>query len=574
MLSVSAAIHTKWSSALLRHCGTNPYPLSRCDPTRSSRFETESPSVPTGSTLQAAPVPVMITDTSALAVPPHLMEPKIALELRKLQALTPYKPQAWESLLFTTNLTKRYPSLVQSMCTGFFLDFPIITHTQTPPNTSAISDLHEHFNKVIQHEITKSHYFGPFSHSDIESLIGPFQSSPFSIIPKPGKPGCYRILQNYSYPYNISPTHPNPSVNSFTDSDNFPTTWGTFSIISLLIHQLPPDSQVATRDVAEAYRTVPIHHSQWPAAVARIGPDSYCIDTVKCFSSSPSAGIYGAVADGGADLFRSQGIGPLAKWVDDHIFFRVLRTHLAEYNQQRKVRHSELSADGRKQDGGRLWFGGNHFPDGTLNEHVEDCEFACADLSSSSPCSFEDARYAYNFDDIDRLSDFLGIPWEKLKDLPFASSTSYIGFQWDLKSLTVSLSMSKREKYITSINEWTLRPRHTLNDVQTLYGRLLHSCLVVTAGCAYLTCLERMLALCNERPFVAYLPVKGIADDLAWWSSRLSSPISRPIPSPVTLLDPHAFSDASLTGIGISIDRKWRAWHLIPGWQTLDGSRG
>jgi hypothetical protein len=530
--------------------------------------------VPTGNAPQAAPVPAMITGTSALGAPPLPTEHKIALELRKLQALTPYKPQAWESLLLTTNLTKRYPSLVQSMRTGFFLDFPIITHTQTPPNTSSISDLHEPFDKVIQHEITKARYFGPFSHSEIESLIGPFQSSPFSIIPKPGKPGHYRILQNYSYPYNISPSHPNPSINSFTDSDNFPTTWGTFSIISLLIHQLPPNSQVATRDVAEAYRTVPIHHSQWPAAVARIGPDSYCIDTATCFGSSPSAGIYGVVADAGADLFRSQGIGPLAKWVDDHIFFRVLRIYLDEYNQQRRVRHSELSADGRKQDGGRLWFGGNYFPDGTLNEHVEDCEFACADLSSSSPRSFEDARYSYNFDDIDRLSDSLGIPWEKSKDLPFASSTSYIGLQWDLRSLTVSLSMSKREKYITSINEWTLRPRHTLNDVQTLYGRLLHACLVVTSGRAYLTCLERMLALCNDRPFVAYLPVKGIAEDLAWWSSRLSSlHVSRPIPSPVTLLDPHAFSDASLSGIGISIDGKWRAWRLIPGWQTLDGSR-
>ena len=67
----------------------------------------------------------------------------------------------------------------------------------------------------------------------------------------------------------------------------------TFSIISLLIHQLPPGSQVAMRDVLEAYRTVPLHHYQWP----------------------------GAVADAGAKFFRSQGIGPLAKWVDDHIFF-------------------------------------------------------------------------------------------------------------------------------------------------------------------------------------------------------------------------------------------------------------
>ena len=519
-------------------------------------------------------VPATTTDTSVRAAHPHLTELKNALELRKLQALTPYKPQAWEFLLSSTNLTKKYPSLAQCLRTGFFLDFPIINLTQTPPNKSSISEFQDQFDKIIQLEIVKQRYIGPFSRIDIESLIGPFQSSPFSIIPKPGRPDHYRVLQNYSYPYNTTSTLPNPSINSFVDSDNFPTTWGTFSIISLLIHQLPPGSQAATRDVSEAYRTIPLHHSQWPGAVARVGTDTYCIDTATCFGTSPSAGIYGVVADAGADLFRSQGIGPLAKWVDDHIFFRVLRTHLAEYNHQRRNRHSELAANGKIQDGGRLWYGGNHFPDGTLDEHVEDCEFPCADLSSISPRSPEDSLYTYNFDDIDRLSESLGIPWEKSKDLQFASSTSYIGLHWDLKSLTVSLTLKKRDKYITSIEEWNLRLTHTLNDVQKLYERLLHACLVVTSGRAYLTNLEKMLALCNTHPFVSYLPVKGITDDLSWWSAKLSSShVCRPIPGPVTLSDPEAFSDSSLSGIGITLNGKWRAWRLLPGWQTLDGSR-
>ena len=35
-----------------------------------------------------------------------------------------------------------------------------------------------------------------------------------------------------------------------------------------------------------------------------------------------------------------------------------------------------------------------------------------------------------------------------------------------------------------------------------------------------------------------------------------------------------AFSDASSEfGIAITIGDKWRAWHLIPGWKTLDGQR-
>ena len=151
----------------------------------------------------------------------------------------------------------------------------------------------------------------------------------------------------------------------------------------------------------------------------------------------------------------------------------MLRTHLAEYNHQHRNRHLELAANKKIQDGGRLWYGGNHFPDGTLNEHVEDCEFPCADLSSFSSPSPKDSLYTYNFDDIDRLSESLGIPWEKSKDSQFASSTSYIGLHCDLKSLMESLTLKKRDKYITSIEEWNLHLTHTLNNVQKLYGRLL-----------------------------------------------------------------------------------------------------
>jgi hypothetical protein len=83
-----------------------------------------------------------------------------------------------------------------------------------------------------------------------------------------------------------------------------------------------------------------------------------------------------------------------------------------------------------------------------------------------------------------------------------------------------------------------------------------------------------MLGLCNSQPFALYFPAKGLSDDLSWWSGKLSLSISRPIPTPLDLLDTDAFSDASSGfGIAISVQGRWRAWRLIPGWQTLDGSR-
>ena len=532
------------------------------------------PFAETGSACMDAPALVMTAATSVRAVRPPLMELRIALELRKVAALTPYDPQAWETLLTESRLIEKYPLIPQSLRTGFLINMPRIYITQTPPNNPAVFEHQAHFDKIINLELFKHRYIGPFSRLVLESIIGPFQSSPFSIIPKPGRPGLYRVIQNYSYPHNTTLLHPNPSINSFLDSDEFPTTWGTFSIMSLLIHQLPPGSQLATRDISEAYRTIPLHHSQWPGTIVRIDEDDYCVDTTASFGFSPSAGVYGSMADAGADLFRYRGIGPLVKWVDDHLFVRILREFLVSYNEQRRVRHAELASQGQHQEGGRLWYGGKIFPDGTLDEHVEDCSYPCLDFSAASPRSAEDARYSYNFEDIDRFSANLGIPWERSKDLPFASSTSYIGFVWDLESLTVSLSPEKRQKYSLSIEDWLQRTKHNLNDVQKIYGRLMHACLVLPAGRAYLTGLEAMLSICGSHAFVLYSPVKGVSDDLAWWAFKLSSALSRPIPSPLPISDMHAFSDASSgVGIAIVIGERWRAWRLIPGWQSLDGFR-
>ena len=242
----------------------------------------------------------------------------------------------------------------------------------------------------------------------MESLIGPFQSSPFSIIPKPGRPNNFCILQNYSFPHNISNTFPNHSINSSINSDDFPTTWGTFTVISLLIHQLPPNSQVGTRDVAEAYRTIPLHHSQWPGAVARIGDNAFCIDTSTCFGVSLSSGVYGSLADAGTDLFCSHRIGPLAKWVNNHIFFRILLKYLPIYNHQCTKQYTNLTAQGQRQDGGRLWYSGTTFPDGTLDEHVKNCQFPCLDLSTHTPQINNIPTTSTTSTNSPTLSEFLG----------------------------------------------------------------------------------------------------------------------------------------------------------------------
>ena len=145
------------------------------------------------------------------------------------------------------------------------------------------------------------------------------------------------------------------------------------------------------------------------------------------------------------------------------------------------------------QDGSRLWYKGNDMPNGRPAEFDEDAGFALQDLSNTSPQSTKDTRFAYCNADIDPLSNALGIPWETTKTVPFSPCIPYLGFTWDLKMQTVTLSEEKKAKYINAIEEWRSHPKHTLGEMEKLYVKLLHNCLAVPKGWASLTNLKAML---------------------------------------------------------------------------------
>ena len=499
-----------------------------------------------------------------------------ALEQRKRKPCTPYHLDAWFQFLHIGGLLPKYGHILEGLRVGFTVDFPTIQRTQSPANKSSITTFHHHFDEIISAEIRKGRYIGPMSDTQVTQLIGPFQSSPFSIMEKPAKPGKYRIIQNFSFPISPSSLYPNASINSFVISDKFPCTYGTFTVVCAIVGELPPGSEMAVQDVAEAYRTIPLHPSQWAAAVVRINDDSFCIDTCAAFGARPSGGIYGLVGDAAAEIFRSQGIGLLVKWVDDKSLFRVLRRYLASYNEVRAKQgaHAKLQG-GVHQSGGRLWYGGGTQPDGSVLEMAEDCSSPLRDFSAASPRSSHDALFSYSICDVDEISDKLGIPWERSKDVPFSTKAPYIGLVWDLTARTVALSAAKMEKYKWTITAWTTSPMHTLEEIQKLYGQLLHACLVVPSGRARLTGLEAMLGPATESPFIPRHPHHTVADDLHWWSQTLAvTQLCRQIPSPRNVINCHAYSDASSgVGIAITIGSHWRAWRLIPGWQTLDGKR-
>ncbi len=86
------------------------------------------------------------------------------------------------------------------------------------------------------------------------------------------------------------------------------------------------------RDESEAYRSIPLHPSQWSGTVLRVSEDTFNIDTCLAFGLGPSAGIYGACADAANDIMQAEGISPIIKWVDDRVFFHIPKASLADFN--------------------------------------------------------------------------------------------------------------------------------------------------------------------------------------------------------------------------------------------------
>ena len=498
------------------------------------------------------------------------MGPKGVLARRRLKALSPYNEEAWARELGKYGLQGRCPSLVRGLTEGFRLGIPRILRTHLPPNHPSIRTLPHVYREIVENEFAAGRYVGPFTRSQVEAELGPFQTSPLSLVPKTSKPGKYRAVHNFSHPH--SPRPETSSINSQINGDDFPCTWGTFTTVALLVARLPPGSQASVRDVAEAYRTIPAHPDQWPGLVIRLQEeDSFAINTCNNFGLTSAGGVYGLVADAGADLFRGRGIGPLAKWVNDHVFFRLPRGSLPEYNARRAKWQQEIQEQGGYiQDGGRHWYGGKNLPSGVQEEFDEDCSTILQDLAKTSPRTAEDQSFTYADADIDELSERLGIRWEPSKSVPFGAEIPYLGFSWNLRTRIIQLLDGKRTKYLSAIEEWEERRTHNLLETQKLYGKLHHATMVLPAGRAYLTGLEAMLAMCNDRPFLPHSPPRDTPNDLEWWKLQLRGPpLSKTILEPQRLVDYEAYSDASSGfGVAITIGPKWRAWKLAAGWKS------
>jgi hypothetical protein len=526
--------------------------------------------------LDATGRPIRSTSQSATTCAPDAETPNTALSsarsVRARKALTPLRAGAWRQKLAELGLSARYASIVNGIEFGFTLGTQPITKNFHPPNSASADEYAEVLQREIQKEVDLGRYLGPYTAAEIEAVIGPFQTSPQSVIPKLGKPGKYRLIRNLSAPR--VPYNGIASINSQLQASDHPHTWGTFWTVVCLIIDLPEGSEGASEDVKDAYRSIPIRPEDWPALVVRGGgEDVFYGETCLCFGAVPGDGLFGEVADAYLDTARAEGLGPVVPWIDDSAWFRILRTFLTEYNDLRarkRERIRKLGGEGNK--GARRWWTGGPTPSGKIEEFAEELTYPIRDVSERGPAqrSDHDERFTYAACDIHHHAEQLSWVLGPEKRQPFGPRVEFTGLDWGVQARNVGIVENKRIKYIGVLEDFLGAKSVTLREVESVYGKLQHCTTVLPEGRAYLVSLSRDRAMYNGHEHARHHLSRSTRSDLDWWRSQLGRQIPpRPLPYATAVADPHAFSDtSSKVGIAIWINGWWRAWRLRRGWES------
>ncbi|KAE8179247.1 hypothetical protein CF328_g9541, partial [Tilletia controversa] len=122
----------------------------------------------------------------------HKLRPELESAQRPLNA------DGFECVLLELGLMDDYGDLLAGLRNGFDFGIPPLRETRTPPNHLSATENEDVLGRIAASEIEKGRWAGPFTRTEVETVLGPFQSSPMGLIPKSN--GDWRLVQDLSYP--------------------------------------------------------------------------------------------------------------------------------------------------------------------------------------------------------------------------------------------------------------------------------------------------------------------------------------------------------------------------------------
>ncbi|KAE8183658.1 hypothetical protein CF328_g8112 [Tilletia controversa] len=231
---------------------------------------------------------------------------------------SPLSADGYEKMLKDLDLFHAYSEVVEGLRSGFDFGIPPVSSFRSPPNHGSATNDFDTLNASIDKEVSLGRSLGPFSQDQVE-MLGPFQTSPLGLVPKPN--GKWRMVQDFSYPKKGAYA----SVNSYIESDEFVCAWDGFLALVDLIRSFPSGSDAAMADAGEAFRAIPARPDQLPGLVYKTPDNRFIVDLRLPFGLASAIGVWGLVADATRAiierLFEKEGVR-VVKWVDDFVFVR------------------------------------------------------------------------------------------------------------------------------------------------------------------------------------------------------------------------------------------------------------
>ena len=142
--------------------------------------------------------------------------------------------------------------IVSIFAKGALLDFNGIEGPLTSTDSQSALQYPDAVTEKLQEELTKNRIAGPFTSQPLESL----KISPLALREKQDT-GKYRLLHNLSFPYNEQ------SVNYNIPKSSTKVHYESLTDAIVSIQQCTPNVFMAKSDIADAFRIVPLHPTQY-----------------------------------------------------------------------------------------------------------------------------------------------------------------------------------------------------------------------------------------------------------------------------------------------------------------------
>jgi hypothetical protein len=188
----------------------------------------------------------------------------------------------------------------------------------TPPNHASAWEVKGKIEEKLQNELEAGRMFGPFTHKQMQSKFPFFRSNPLGAVVNGD--GSLRPTNDLSFPHGNPQI---PSVNSFVDPEDFPTTWDDFNVVSSFLRSITNPVSFAIFDWEKAYRQIPTAMDQWPYLLIKTFDDRLLLDTRITFGGVAGCGSFGRPADAWKKIMLHEfDLITVFRWVDDNLFVK------------------------------------------------------------------------------------------------------------------------------------------------------------------------------------------------------------------------------------------------------------